>query len=524
MVFSELPFSRLFSAFTSGDASLAPFYPHYPLTTDTLTKAASRFAWYGHRDALASALSDYNAPFEPHPEAVRNIERLRDKDSMVIVTGQQLTVLGGPLFTMYKIMTAIVQARKTEAATGKPVIPVFWMGDEDSDVDEISSIGFPNKGQWFSDTLKPGSNAPHAAGFMPIGADVPRLLDAVDEALVPSLHHDDVMGLLRQTYGSKPPESMHPQAFGDLVTILFSKHGLVLAASTPKSIKNLLQPTLLHYTEHWNELRDVLQAQSEAIGKVFHQQALVGETLLFEHDPEKGRVRIDAITDEVISRIRTNPERFSPNVFLRPILQDALLPTLAYVGGPGEVAYYAQMKTLYEAMGRSMPVILPRVSATLIEPNIRRYLDESTLAIRDYHGRSEDVEAAVMRSSDAPDVDAYVQTWKDELNAIHASKGAFVADIDPTLVASAESVLKEQQNALEKLKQKLVRATKQKEETKLRRAHQIREALFPNGNLQEREWAMIHMMNRHGVDVWDKLIEVFANADLTEHHLLDIGH
>lgn len=523
-MFSELPFSRLFIAFTSGDASLAPFYPHYPLAPDTLTKAASRFDWEGNREALASALKDYNTPFEPHPKAVRNIDRLCEQDAMVIVTGQQLTILGGPLFTVYKIMTAIVQARKTEAATGKPVIPVFWMGDEDSDYNEIASIGFPSKGQWFIDTLKPGADAPHAAGFMPIGADVSRLLDVVDEAFSPSLHHDDVMGLLRQAYGSKPPESMHPQAFGELVTRLFSKHGLVLAASTPKSFKDLLQPTLLHYAEHWNGMRVVLQAQSEAIGKVFHQQALVGETLLFEHDPLKGRVRIDAITDEVISRIRSNPERFSPNVFLRPILQDALLPTLAYVGGPGEVAYYAQMKTLYEAMGRSMPVILPRVSATLIEPNIRRFLDESTLAIREYHGRSEDVEAAVMRSSDAPDVDAFVQTWKDELEAIHASKGDFVADIDPTLVASAESVLKEQQNTLEKLKQKLVRATKQKEETKLRRAHQIREALFPNGNLQEREWAMIHVMNRHGMDVWDRLIERFEQADLTEHHLIDIGN
>jgi bacillithiol biosynthesis cysteine-adding enzyme BshC len=510
--FSELPFSRLFSAFSSGDESLAPFYALFPITPDALTKAASRFEWDGNRDALASTLRDYNAPFETHPAAVRNIERLRKEGAMAIVTGQQLTVLGGPLFTMYKIMTAIVQARKTEAATGKPVIPVFWMGDEDSDYDEISSIGFPSKGQWFSDTLKPGADAPFAAGFMPLGGDVSRLMDSVDEALTPSLHHDDVMGLLRQAYGSKPPESMHPQAFGELITRLFSKHGLVLVASTPALFKNLLQPTLLHYAERWNDIRDVLQAQSEAIGKVFHQQALVGDTLLFEHDPVAGRVRIDAITEEVKSRIRSNPERFSPNVFLRPILQDALLPTLAYVGGPGEVAYYAQMKGLYEVMGRNMPVILPRMSATLIEPNIRRYLDESTLAIREYHGRSEDVEAAVMRSSDAPDVDAFVQTWKDELDAIHASKGAFVADIDPTLVASAESVLKEQQNALEKLRQKLVRAIKRKEETRLRRAHQIREALFPNGNLQEREWAMIHVMNRYGIGIWDELIAAWSDA------------
>jgi bacillithiol biosynthesis cysteine-adding enzyme BshC len=516
--FAELPFSPLFKAFTTGDPRLAPFYSQYPAHPASLITAAGNHRWSGDRSTLVDILTELNAPYNPHPAAMENIRRLGQDGAMAMVTGQQLTVFGGPLFTVYKLITAIVLARKVEEETGKPVIPVFWMADEDNDYAEIAGIGYPSKGQWFGDSLAASSDSPHSAGFLKVGADIDRLLASVDESLTPGDHHDAILSLLRNTY---PAEASHPTAFGSLLTALFSKHGLVLAGSTSTSAKELLAPAMVRYAERHDRCRQALESSSASIASVFHSQAAVGSSLLFEHSPEHGRVKIDRITPELIERIRTSPERFSPNVFLRPILQDTLLPTLAYIGGPGEIAYYAQMKAFYEVMDCRMPVILPRFSATVVDAGIRRNLEESALPWTAHNRRVEDLDADVIRTSDAPDVDSNLDQWRVELERIHAEHGAWIADVDATLAASAESVLREQQNALEKLRQKLMRALKQKEETRIRRARQVRDALFPNGNLQEREWAMIHVMNRYGLGVWDDLIEAWTGHFPDRHYRIE---
>lgn len=516
--FAELPFSALFKAYAAGDSRLAPFFSHFPANSDTLSRAAASHQWSGDRAAMVRILTDINAPYQPHPAAIENIRRLGQDGALAMVTGQQLTVFGGPLFTIYKLITAIVLARKVEKETGRPVIPVFWMADEDNDYAEIAGIGFPSKGGWFSDSLASASEAPHSAGFLNVGSDIERLIASVDEALAPGDHHADVLALLRDTY---TPEATHPAAFGALLSKLFSKHGLVLAGSTSAEAKALLAPAMIRYAERHEACRTALETSSAAISKAFHAQAAVGSTLLFEHNPTLGRVKIDKITPELIERIRTSPELFSPNVFLRPILQDTLLPTLAYIGGPGEIAYYAQMKAFYEVMDCPMPVILPRFSATVMEANIRRNLEDAVLPWTAHNRRVEDLDAEVLKTADAPDVDAQLDLWRAELSRILDTHVGWIAEVDATLAASAEGVLKEQQNALEKLRQKLMKALKQKEETRLRRARQIREALFPNGNLQEREWAMIHVMNRYGLGVWDELIEAWSDAFPDRHHLIE---
>lgn len=515
--FAELPFSALFKAFVSGDSRLAPFFTHFPLQESTLANAASRHRWSGDRDALVRFLTEFNAPFQPHSAAIENIRRLGQEGALAMVTGQQLTVFGGPLFTIYKLITAIVLARKVEADSGKPVVPVFWMADEDSDYAEIAGIGFPSKGQWFSDSLAPENLVPHSAGFLKVGTDIDRLIAAVDEALTPGEHHESVMTLLGDAYHA---DRSHPAAFGELLTRLFSKHGLVLAGSTSVAAKALRAPVMLRYADRHDRCRQALESTSEGISTVFHAQAAVGGSLLFEHTNE-GRLKIDRITPELIERIRTSPELFSPNVFLRPILQDTLLPTLAYIGGPGEIAYYAQMKAFYDVMDCPMPVILPRFSATVVEGVIRRNLDESALPWHAHNRRVEDLDAEVLKTASAPDVDANLDRWRIGLERNLSEQVHWITEVDPTLAASAESVFKEQQNALEKLRQKLMRALKQKEETRIRRARQVRESLFPNGNLQEREWAMIHLMNRYGTGVWDELIDAWADAFPDKHFRIE---
>jgi bacillithiol biosynthesis cysteine-adding enzyme BshC len=514
--FAELPFSALFNAYVSGDARLAPFFSYFPVNLQSLCHAAASHQWSGDRAAMVRILTDLNTPYHPHPAAIENLRRLGQHDALAMVTGQQLTVFGGPLFTVYKLITAIVMARKVEKETGRPVIPVFWMADEDNDYSEIAGIGFPSKGHWFVDSLAPTSETPQSAGFLNVGPDVERLIAVIDEALTGD-HHANVLALLRDTY---TPKTTHPTAFGALLSRLFSKYGLVLAGSTSPDAKALLAPAMVRYVERHEACRTALEMSSDAISKVFHAQAAVSNTLLFEHIPAQGRVKVDRITDDLADRIRAHPELFSPNVFLRPILQDTLLPTLAYIGGPGEIAYYAQMKSFYEVMDCPMPVILPRFSATVVEANIRRNLEDTVLPWTAHNRRIEDLDLEILKIANGPDIDAQLNKWRAELKQVFEGHVEWIADVGATLAASAEGVLKEQQNTLEKLRQKLMKALKQREETRLRRARQIREALFPNGHLQEREWAMIYVMNRYGLGVWDELIESWSDAFPDRHYLI----
>ena len=515
--FGELPFSALFRAYVAGDAALAPFYHGFPADEATLM-AAVREEWSGDRATLTDLLNRFNAPYSPHEAALANIRQLADPRSRVVVTGQQVSIGGGPAFTAWKALTAIATARSLESATGVPVIPVFWLADEDSDLAEITSLGFPTRDGWHTETLTPDSDAAHAAAFVPVGADRGRFFDDVAAHVPESDFKADVMAMLRAAY---PEDGITlVDGFAGLLTALFSKHGLVLAGSTHPDIKAVLAEPMAIAAERHADIETALRSRSDGIASLYHAQAHVGSTLLFEHHPENGRTRIDAGGSELAADIRRDPARFSPNVFLRPILQDTLLPTVAYVAGPAEAAYYAQMGDLYPIFGRRMPVILPRWSVTVVEPAIARHLEDMPMPWTSFRGRIEDVERDLLAHMALPDVDHCMDTWRQGLAHIASTHVEFTRSVDPTLAATAESIVKEQQNALEKLRQKLLKSLRTKEETRLRRAHQIRQGLFPNGALQEREWALIYPMMRHGVDFYDRALDALAGCPTDRHYRL----
>jgi bacillithiol biosynthesis cysteine-adding enzyme BshC len=513
----ELPFSTLYRAYMAGDVSLAPDYHRFPAVDGTL-RTAVRDSWVGDRHTLVDLLTRFNAPYAPHEAARTNIRRLADPASRVVVTGQQAAIAGGPAFTAWKALTAIDAARRLEAATGVPVVPVFWLADEDSDLAEITSIGFPTRDGWYHDILSLESDTAHAAGFVRVGADRRRFLDAMKAHLPESDFKADVTALLEGAYTSDGLTLV--EGFAQVLTSLFSKHGLVLAGSNHPDIKRVMAEPMAIAAERHAEIEAALRSRSEDIARRHHAQAHVGPTLLFEHHPDNGRTRIDEVGTELASDIRRNPSRFSPNVFLRPILQDTLLPTAAYVAGPAETAYYAQMADLYPLFGRRMPVILPRWSVTVVEPAVARYLDDMPLPWTGFRGRAEDVERNLLAQMALPDVDQRMDRWRQTLSDIATEHVDFTRSVDPTLAATAESIIKEQQNALEKLRQKLLRSLKTKEETRLRRAQQIRQSLFPNGTLQEREWALAYPLARFGADFYDRALAALSGRPTDRHHLL----
>jgi bacillithiol biosynthesis cysteine-adding enzyme BshC len=287
------------------------------------------------------------------------------------------------------------------------------------------------------------------------------------------------------------------------------------------------------------ELRETLYhqlvLQSEVLEQSgYHKQVLVQESNLFWIDEDRNRIKIQFENglwqtdgnghswsdEELIGAIHASPERFSPNVFLRPIIQDSFLPTFAYAGGPGEIAYHAQMKPMYHMFGLQMPVVIPRFSATMVESGIERIMEKLPFKFFDYKQRIEELEAEYIKRNDPANLEAAFSEWIAAVGTITEQMRKTISEIDTTLEGSAGKAGAAMEAELDKLKGKTYRSLKQQEKTQLIRIDKIKHQLFPDGNLQERELAFIYFMNKYGMDIWDSLYSTLDGHQPDSHKLI----
>ncbi len=528
--FSKLPFGRLFTQLIAGDDYSKSLFAHGPFDFEA---SLSRPVIPAKTD-LAEFLRHFNEAFGISPETAANIERLADPATKCIVTGQQLTVFGGPLYTFFKIASAIATSRKLSDESGVAVVPVFWLADEDHDYDEVASVKLIKGAEITTHTLADEGSLPLPVADRHIGSNITAFTDEVFSSLGTTDFTDELRQLVDGCYIEGVP---HGKAFGSLIAKIFGKHGLVLAGSNHPDVKATLFPVLLRSVDCAGEVFEALEQQSLLAETVSPRQAQVSDSLLFYLNPDAGgsRERIHHesgtwsvgesmrwTTDALLDAIELHPQRFSPNVFLRPILQDLLLPTLAYVAGPGEMAYYAQMKQLYAVFGLAMPVITPRHSATFVEPAIRRLLDELPFEFTDYKARVDELEKQYMAQHSGIDPAAMAGDWLSELSAVSQKYIDAIGREDPTLKASADKLVTEFESSIDRVKGKLIRSVKQKEQTGLNRVHRVKTSLFPDNGLQERTISGIYYMNKYGMDLWDRVIDAFMAERADRHFVIDL--
>ncbi|MEX2574700.1 MAG: bacillithiol biosynthesis cysteine-adding enzyme BshC, partial [Balneolaceae bacterium] len=323
-------------------------------------------------------------------------------------------------------------------------------------------------------------------------------------------------------------------AFARWFLHIFSGQGVVLAGSDDSGIKSLIAEPMIAAAEHHESFTKHLDEQSARLEENgFHRQALVQNSNIFYLDPEHGRQKLDMkggqwktrngvawSSSELVREIRNRPGFFSPNVFLRPLMQDLLIPTLAYVSGPGELSYYAQMKRAYEWMGQDMPMLLPRFSMTLKEPAIERIGKKLPFDFHEYARRIEDLETLYLERTGASDIENLFSSWTAGIEKVTAENMKWIEEIDPTLKASADKAGVLAQKEVSKVKAKTYRAIKKQEKIQLNRIHRIRENLFPGGELQERQVAFIYYLNKYGPDIWDRLGETLKDEIPDSHKIV----
>jgi bacillithiol biosynthesis cysteine-adding enzyme BshC len=349
---------------------------------------------------LADALERQSNAFGAGLAAMANIAKLRD-GARAVVTGQQVGLLGGPLLTLLKAATAIARAKQATETTGVEHVPVFWLASEDHDLEEVDQVSLLTKTS--VETLQLGLKHAHAevpVGGVAIGAGIDGLLERASELL----GYAPVCDLLRECYGSTA--ATFGGAFARLMARLFAEQGLIVMDAAGRDFHALGAGALRYAIEHAEELEAALLGRAKELELAgYHAQVLVkaGASLLFLVSEDAGGARREALrrlpdgvwkagaggtarsytTQELLGILADAPERISPNALLRPVFQDSILPTAAYVGGPAEVAYFAQSAVVYQqVLGRVTP-ILPRLSATLIEPAIGTVMAQHEVSLPD---------------------------------------------------------------------------------------------------------------------------------------------
>ncbi len=529
--FQQLPFSKLFNTYLSDYSALDEFYSVNPFEDSDVENKAQRVLQPKEKQKFVEALEEFHTYLEISEDQQKQLQKFNTEESLVIVTGQQLGVYGGPLFTIYKTITTILLARKWEIKLNKPVIPVFWLADEDHDFEEIASIGIPDYDEFKKVGLTEGGNGSPVSDQFITGS-----ISDFKEKVKSELQETDFTEELLKTLGEFYKEGQtHVQAFAQLINYWFAKEGLLIVGSNFKPIKDLCKVVFKTSINERASVYKALELKSQALENEYHRQVIVGESNLFYFDKDKRRTKLDISgenwvageikvgEDKLLSMIEANPENFSPNVFIRPVVQDVLLPTLGYVAGPGELAYYGQMKDLYPIFDLEMPIIFPRLSITLIESGIERIIEKLPFEMCSYNQRIEDLEAAYVDQTNSKDIEGVFGEWKKAIDAAAEKPNSFIKDIDPTLEGTTGKVVAGFSNELDKLKGKVYRSIKQQEQTQLNRIAKIKSQLFPDG-LQERSISPVYFMNKYGPEVFQNLLNDFEKQELnlTIHHIVTL--
>jgi len=530
--FKELGFSKLFCDYSVQTPEISSFFEYNPFDLQSLI-TQSKFDRYFESGRLKIALEAYNPDHLLHDSARKNLQELvYNPQARTIVTGQQLTLAGGPLFTMFKILTTISESKKLSENTGHPVIPIFWLADEDQDYDEIASVTVPVATEYQSVTLDEPSVNSQRAGFIPVTLDVISKMEELLGLLPETDFHGEVSTLLKQAYEIG---HTHNDAFTVLILKLFSRFGLLVFGSARPESRLLLKDTFKSLIIKSDDIYAALEETSKKLEVNYHRQVSVSRSNWFICKQDGSRSKLNAengiwtsadgnsfTTEELAEKASENPDLLSPNVFMRPILQDVLLPNLAIVAGPGEVAYYAQTREMYKVCGMTMPVVIPRFSGMLIEPAIEKNLSELPFSIADFAKRREDLETEFVQKTQEHDLNAFFTQWSDEISTLAESKIGIIESVDPTLVGTLKRIESDQNNALNQLKGKIFKAVKTKQEIQIKRMHRVQSNLFPGRELQERGIGFIYFLDKYGFELLDQILEVVEDHELNNHCIIEL--
>jgi bacillithiol biosynthesis cysteine-adding enzyme BshC len=510
---------------------LAKFYAGDPSSPEAWRLAAGRARNRTiDRDALVDVLSRQQNLRGAPAEAKLAATRLRDNRSVAIVTGQQAGLFGGPVYTLLKALTAIRLAEDLERREGSPAVAVFWIDSEDHDWNEVRSTSVLDAQCELRSIALPERTDAVPVASVVLDGSIDAALSALSEALAPTEFTSELLDGLRRAY--RPGVGMS-QAFGTWLESVLGPLGLVVFDCADPAAKPMAAATFAHEFAHPGRTSELAAAAGQELTALgYHPQVTPqdGGVALFSLDGARRPIQrqgdrfvVPGTPERTIDPADavSHPERFSPNVLLRPIVQDALFPTVCYVGGPSELAYLGQLRRVYEHFGVAMPLICPRGTATLLDSAAARFLNRYDLPLEQLQHQDEGALNRLLEAQLPPTVEdafeAAVTAVRDRLGALIGA----VPSLDPTLEGAARSTLGKMEHDLQTLHSKIIQAAKRKDETLRRQFIRTRALTFPGGHPQERTLGFVYFLNRFGSALVDRL-RTEIQLDGTAHWLIAI--
>lgn len=488
------------------------------------------------RERLAAVLDDQNRSRGCGPETLRNINALVEEDAVVVVTGQQVGLFSGPLYTIYKALTAIKLAQRLSERTDACVVPVFWMATDDHDFAEANHADVVDRsGELLRISYEDEKRLPgFPVGGLEFSAEITNCVAALDEATAPSEFKEGVLTALKEAYR---PGNTFGEAFHRWMTHLFGEFGLIFIDPSHPELLALARKVLVTEVEERSpSSRCAIQASRRLIEKGYSPQVQQqeGKLNLFLADPARHAIHMEGddlriegtglmlARGELVQMARDTPQNLSPNVLLRPLVQDSILPTVAYVGGPGEIAYFAQLRHAYERYGVSMPIVYPRTGFTFIERHDRAVMKDLSLGISDVWGglseKRNELAADEIPLPLSQALDEATEGLEQNLNAVVEE----AASLDAGLAQAAAGAHRKMQHQMDLIRQKTLRAARRKADVVGKRLGRLERKLCPKGKLQERVLNVTPYLIKYGPD-W--LRQLYEAVDLNhfDHQAIEFG-
>lgn len=508
LTFDQIPqFSKTDKAYVLDEEALKPFYKHQVNLAQFKEVIAERNFPKEHRAVLVDNLTQQYQNIETSQLVLNNIAKLKEANTFTITTAHQPNLLTGPLYFIYKIIGAVNLAEQLSAAyPQQQFVPVYWMGGEDHDFEEVNYFKlFGNKVLW--DDKQGGSVSRYQIKtLLPVLEEVYGILGESERA-------EELKKLLKKTYENS-------ENYGNfmlrLVNQLFQQYGLVIVESNTKSFKTLMQPIFREeLLKHSSQ--DLVQDTARELEEAgFKNQAYARAINLFYLLPN-ARLRIvkedefykvldtNIVWTEnaLLAELEASPERFSPNVILRPLFQETILPNLAYIGGGGELAYWLERKRQFEHYQLPFPMLIRRNSVLWIDKTHSKKLAKFSFTIPEIFEDTEDLIKQYVHNETEEDL--HFDAEKGQFNTIFEQLDSKISAIDPTLSKGIQAQQAQLYNALDKLAKRLVKQKKQQHETTVQQIRKWKDKLFPNNGLQERNDNFLDLYLRYGDEFMQEL-------------------
>ena len=515
--------SRLVADYLAGHpGALAFFHGDDPALTGSYEAVANGVAARFDRAARARAVECVHAPT---PAVRAHLGRLVEEGGFFVTTGQQPGLFTGPLYSVYKAVTAVRLAATLERALRRPVVALFWVASEDHDwreVDHTYTVGLANQLRRVAldDAPERGDGPIHRVAM---GEVVTPVLEEFLSLFPDNDFKPEFASLLRSAY--RPGNSLG-QAFTHVLADWLGPLGMAFVDASSLPLKRASRDVFATTLDGAVEQEELLGGTAERLRAAgYHVQVpiLAGGVNLFL-EGSAGRERIyrsrrgfrlrhsdERLTRrQVLARADADPRALSPNVLLRPVVESTVLPVVSYVAGPGEIAYFAQLADVFEARGLRMPIIHPRFSVTIVEAKIRKVLDKLGLSLEDLARPYGELAGEAVREDVPGDVRRALEELRERIGAGVNQLSRAAANLDPTLKGPARHIQTVAYDALEQMRKKVIHSLKRDRRTTMRQLEKAQVHLYPRNGPQERSLNACYYLMRYGHEFLHALHERFS--------------